>query len=73
MKFRFPIVIIDEDYRSENASGFGIRALAAAIEAERLALRDMFRSGEINDHTLQALFSEITLSEALLNGRQARK
>jgi len=45
----------------------------AAIEAERLALRDMFRSGEINDHTLQALFSEITLSEALLNGRQARK
>ena len=35
MKFRFPIVIIDEDYRSENASGFGIRALAAAIERLR--------------------------------------
>ncbi|CAG0998292.1 arginine decarboxylase [Burkholderiales bacterium] len=34
MKFRFPIVIIDEDYRSENASGLGIRALARAIEAE---------------------------------------
>jgi arginine/lysine/ornithine decarboxylase len=34
MRFRFPIVIIDEDYRSENASGLGIRALAAAIEAE---------------------------------------
>ena len=32
MKFRFPIVIIDEDFRSENASGLGIRALAAAIE-----------------------------------------
>ena len=28
MKFRFPIVIIDEDYRAENTSGFGIRALA---------------------------------------------
>jgi arginine decarboxylase len=28
MKFRFPVVIIDEDYRSENASGLGIRALA---------------------------------------------
>ena len=26
MKFRFPIFIIDEDYRSENASGLGIRA-----------------------------------------------
>ena len=31
MKFRFPIVIIDEDYRSENTSGLGIRALADAI------------------------------------------
>ena len=28
MKFRFPIVIIDEDFRSENTSGLGIRALA---------------------------------------------
>lgn len=34
MKFRFPIVIIDEDFRSENTSGSGIRALAEAIEAE---------------------------------------
>jgi arginine decarboxylase len=34
MKFRFPIVIIDEDFRSENASGSGIRALAKAIEEE---------------------------------------
>jgi arginine decarboxylase len=34
MRFRFPIVIIDEDYRSENTSGLGIRALARAIESE---------------------------------------
>jgi ornithine decarboxylase/arginine decarboxylase len=34
LRFHFPIVIIDEDFRSENASGFGIRALAAAIEKE---------------------------------------
>ena len=34
MKFRFPVIIIDEDYRSENASGLGIRALARAIESE---------------------------------------
>jgi arginine decarboxylase len=36
MKFRFPIVIIDEDFRSENTSGLGIRALAQAIESEGL-------------------------------------
>jgi hypothetical protein len=34
MKFRFPIVIIDEDFRSENSSGLGIRVLAKAIEEE---------------------------------------
>jgi hypothetical protein len=34
MKFRFPIVIIDEDFRSENRSGTGIRELAKAIEGE---------------------------------------
>ena len=34
MKFRFPIVIIDEDFRSENTSGLGIRALAQAFESE---------------------------------------
>ena len=34
MKFRFPIVIIDEDFRSENSSGLGIRVLASAIEDE---------------------------------------
>ena len=34
LRFNFPIVIIDEDYRSENTSGIGIRALAQAIEKE---------------------------------------
>ena len=32
MKFRFPIVIIDEDFRSENSSGLGIRVLAKALK-----------------------------------------
>ena len=31
LRFNFPIVIIDEDFRSENTSGLGIRALASAI------------------------------------------
>jgi arginine decarboxylase len=34
MKFHFPVIVIDEDFRSENASGLGIRALAKAIENE---------------------------------------
>jgi len=34
MRFYFPIIIIDEDFRTENTSGSGIRELAAAIEAE---------------------------------------
>lgn len=34
MKFKFPIVIIDEDFRSENSSGIGIRGLASALEKE---------------------------------------
>ncbi|UCI17821.1 Na+/H+ antiporter [Mesorhizobium sp. B2-1-8] len=46
---------------------------AAGIEAERAALRAMFRSQEINDHTMRALFSEITLTEALLKQRRNRK
>ncbi|TIS54611.1 Na+/H+ antiporter [Mesorhizobium sp.] len=45
----------------------------AGIEAERTAVRAMFRRREINDHTMQALLTEITLSEALLKGRRARK
>ncbi len=34
MRFHFPVIIIDEDFRSENASGLSIRALAKAIEDE---------------------------------------
>lgn len=32
MRLQFPVIIIDEDFRSENTSGLGIRALAEAIE-----------------------------------------
>ncbi|MBU0955942.1 MAG: arginine/lysine/ornithine decarboxylase [Spirochaetes bacterium] len=34
MHFHFPIVIIDEDFRSENSSGTGARLLAKALEDE---------------------------------------
>jgi lysine decarboxylase/arginine decarboxylase len=47
MKFRFPIVIIDEDYRSENTSGLGIRALAQAIEAEGMEVLGATSYGDL--------------------------
>ena len=53
MKFRFPIVIIDEDYRSENASGFGIRALAAALEAEGVEVLGVTSYGDLSSFAQQ--------------------
>jgi len=47
MRFRFPVVIIDEDFRSENASGLGIRALATAIEAEGLEVLGVTSFGDV--------------------------
>ena len=35
MRFNFPVIVIDEDFRSENTSGLGIRALAEARRAFR--------------------------------------
>ncbi|KYG63810.1 lysine decarboxylase [Bdellovibrio bacteriovorus] len=47
MKFKFPVVIIDEDFRSENASGSGIRALAAAIESEGMEVLGVTSYGDL--------------------------
>jgi arginine decarboxylase len=47
MKFRFPIVIIDEDFRSENTSGLGIRALADAIEEEGMEVLGVTSYGDL--------------------------
>ena len=47
MRFRFPVVIIDEDFRSENASGLGIRALATAIEGEGLEVLGVTSFGDV--------------------------
>ena len=48
MKFRFPIIIIDEDFRSENTSGLGIRALAQAIESEGLEVLGVTSYGDLS-------------------------
>jgi lysine decarboxylase/arginine decarboxylase len=53
MKFRFPIVIIDEDYRSENTSGLGIRALAQAIEAEGFEILGVTSYGDLSQFAQQ--------------------
>jgi len=44
----------------------------AGMEAERAELQAMFRRGDINDQTARKLFTEITFSEVLLRGREAR-
>jgi arginine/lysine/ornithine decarboxylase len=53
MKFRFPIVIIDEDFRSENTSGFGIRALAQAIEGEGYEVMGVTSYGDLSQFAQQ--------------------
>ena len=53
MKFRFPIVIIDEDFRSENTSGLGIRALADAIEKEGMEVVGVTSYGDLSQFAQQ--------------------
>ncbi len=53
MKFRFPIVIIDEDFRSENSSGLGIRMLAKAIEAEGFEVLGVTSYGDLTSFAQQ--------------------
>ncbi|MDE1928036.1 MAG: arginine/lysine/ornithine decarboxylase, partial [Burkholderiales bacterium] len=53
LRFRFPIVIIDEDFRSENTSGFGIRALAQAIEKEGFEVLGATSYGDLSQFAQQ--------------------
>ena len=53
MKFRFPIVIIDEDFRSENTSGLGIRALADAIVGEGYEVMGVTNYGDLSQFAQQ--------------------
>ena len=52
-RFRFPIVIIDEDYRSENTSGLGIRALAEAIQKEGFEVLGVTSYGDLSQFAQQ--------------------
>src|SRR5215216_2046296 len=53
LRFQFPIVIIDEDFRSENASGIGIRALAQAIEKEGFEILGATSYGDLSQFAQQ--------------------
>jgi arginine decarboxylase len=53
MKFRFPVVIIDEDFRSENSSGLGIRVLAKAIEEEGFEVLGVTSYGDLTSFAQQ--------------------
>jgi len=53
MKFRFPVVIIDEDFRSENSSGLGIRVLAKAIEDEGMEVLGITSYGDLTSFAQQ--------------------
>ena len=53
LNFKFPIVIIDEDFRSENTSGLGIRALAAAIEKEGFEVLGATSYGDLSQFAQQ--------------------
>jgi len=53
MKFHFPIVIIDEDFRSENSSGLGIRVLANAIEDEGFDVLGVTSYGDLTSFAQQ--------------------
>src|SRR6195952_2796587 len=54
MKFRFPVVIIDEDFRSENISGSGIRALAEAIQGEGIEVLGLTSYGDLTSFAQQS-------------------
>lgn len=54
MKFRFPVVIIDEDFRSENISGSGIRALAEAIEGAGMEVLGLTSYGDLTSFAQQS-------------------
>jgi hypothetical protein len=53
MRFRFPIIIIDEDFRTDNTSGSGIRALADALTAEGMEVTGFTSYGDLTSFAQQ--------------------
>ncbi len=53
MRFRFPIIIIDEDFRTDNTSGSGIRALADALTKEGMEVTGFTSYGDLTSFAQQ--------------------
>jgi arginine decarboxylase len=53
MRFQFPIIIIDEDFRSENTSGLGIRSLVKPIEDEGMEVLGVTSYGDLTSFVQQ--------------------
>ena len=53
MRFQFPIIIIDEDFRSENTSGLGIRSLVKPIEDEGIEVLGVTSYGDLTSFVQQ--------------------
>ncbi|MDR1349971.1 MAG: arginine/lysine/ornithine decarboxylase [Zoogloeaceae bacterium] len=53
MRFHFPVIIIDEDFRSENASGSGIRLLADALIKEGMEVQGLTSYGDMRSFAQQ--------------------
>jgi arginine decarboxylase len=53
LRFHFPIVIIDEDFRSENTSGLGIRALATPSTKEGMEVLGVTGYGDLSQFAQQ--------------------
>jgi hypothetical protein len=51
--FKFPFIIIDEDFRSENPSGLGIRALGKAIEDQGVEVLGVTSYGDLTSFVQQ--------------------
>lgn len=53
MRFQFPIIIIDEDFRSENTSGLGIRSLVQPIEDQGMEVLGVTSYGDLTSFVQQ--------------------
>lgn len=53
MKFIFPVIIIDEDFESQNSSGLGVRALAEAIRQENFEVLGITSYGDFTIYAQQ--------------------
>ncbi|GHT87024.1 ornithine decarboxylase [Betaproteobacteria bacterium] len=53
MRFNFPVIIIDEDFRADNASGLDIQALVEAIKKEDMTVLGVTNYGDLTSFVQQ--------------------